>query len=124
MPVTEIATTAKLNNSYTLVTKNIQLEGYNDTSSMSATCKNHMEQIDVLKGLDFQAHEGEVIGVIGKNGAGKSTFLEILMTIKQYDAGNCQLCLMKILNHSRQINLNKYENKFPSSCNRHSFTKR
>ena len=42
---------------------------------------------DVLKGLDFQAQEGEVIGVIGKNGAGKSTFLEILMTIKQYDAG-------------------------------------
>ena len=41
----------------------------------------------VLKGVDFQAKEGEVIGVIGKNGAGKSTFLEILMTIKQYDAG-------------------------------------
>ncbi len=28
-----------------------------------------------------------MIGVIRKNGAGKSTFLEILMTIKQYDAG-------------------------------------
>ena len=42
----------------------------------------------VLRGIDFQAHEGEVIGVIGKNGAGKSTFLEIIMTIKQYDSGN------------------------------------
>lgn len=42
---------------------------------------------EVLKGLDFQALEGEVIGVIGKNGAGKSTFLEILMTSRQYDAG-------------------------------------
>ncbi len=42
---------------------------------------------NVLKGVDFQAKEGEVIGVIGKNGAGKSTFLEILMTIKQYDTG-------------------------------------
>lgn len=41
----------------------------------------------VLKGINFQAREGEVIGVIGKNGAGKSTFLEILMTIKNYDAG-------------------------------------
>ena len=46
---------------------------------------------NVLKGLDFQAKEGEVIGVIGKNGAGKSTFLEILMTIKQYDAGTVVL---------------------------------
>ncbi|MFJ7935091.1 ABC transporter ATP-binding protein [Sporosarcina sp. NPDC096371] len=46
---------------------------------------------NVLKGLNFQAKEGEVIGVIGKNGAGKSTFLEILMTIKQYDAGTVVL---------------------------------
>ncbi len=43
---------------------------------------------EVLKGLDFQASAGEVIGVIGKNGAGKSTFLEILMTIRNYDKGN------------------------------------
>lgn len=42
---------------------------------------------EVLKGIDFHADEGEIIGVIGKNGAGKSTFLEILMTIKQYDTG-------------------------------------
>ena len=42
---------------------------------------------DVLKGMDFQAQAGEVIGVIGKNGAGKSTFLEIIMTIKNYDDG-------------------------------------
>ena len=42
---------------------------------------------EVLKGIDFEAKQGEVIGVIGKNGAGKSTFLEILMTIKQYDSG-------------------------------------
>lgn len=42
---------------------------------------------NVLQGVNFQAQSGEVIGVIGKNGAGKSTFLEILMTIKQYDAG-------------------------------------
>lgn len=45
----------------------------------------------VLKRIDFQANEGDVIGVIGKNGAGKSTFLEILMTIKDYDAGDVLL---------------------------------
>lgn len=42
---------------------------------------------EVLKGVNFRASAGEIIGVIGKNGAGKSTFLEILMTIKQYDSG-------------------------------------
>ena len=29
---------------------------------------------DVLKGVEFQANEGEIVAVIGKNGAGKSTF--------------------------------------------------
>lgn len=42
----------------------------------------------VLRGINFTANAGEVIGVIGKNGAGKSTFLEILMTLKPYDNGN------------------------------------
>lgn len=41
----------------------------------------------VLKGIDFRAQAGEIIGVIGKNGAGKSTFLEIIMTIKDFDHG-------------------------------------
>lgn len=45
----------------------------------------------VLNGINFTATAGEVIGVIGKNGAGKSTFLEILMTLKSYDAGNVVL---------------------------------
>ena len=45
----------------------------------------------VLNGINFTAAAGEVIGVIGKNGAGKSTFLEILMTLKAYDAGNVVL---------------------------------
>jgi len=41
----------------------------------------------VLNGLDFEARQGEVIAVIGKNGAGKSTFLEILMAMRNYDSG-------------------------------------
>lgn len=45
----------------------------------------------VLQGIEFQANAGEIIGVIGKNGAGKSTFLEILMTLKQYDTGTVTL---------------------------------
>ncbi|MGE7023311.1 ABC transporter ATP-binding protein [Solibacillus cecembensis] len=60
---------------------------------------------NVLKGINFQAREGEVIGVIGKNGAGKSTFLEILMTIKQYDAGNVVILEEDI----QSLSINKLE---------------
>jgi ABC-2 type transport system ATP-binding protein len=45
----------------------------------------------VLKGLDFTAQQGEVIAVIGKNGAGKSTFLETLMMIRDFDEGTVNL---------------------------------
>lgn len=45
----------------------------------------------VLKGVNFQARPGEIIGVIGKNGAGKSTFLEIIMTMKRFDHGKVSL---------------------------------
>lgn len=45
----------------------------------------------VLKGINFEAGAGEVIGVIGKNGAGKSTFLEIIMTLRTFDKGEVQL---------------------------------
>lgn len=41
----------------------------------------------VLSGINFKAKKGEIIGVIGKNGAGKSTFLETIMTIKSYQSG-------------------------------------
>ncbi|UYQ92417.1 ABC-F family ATP-binding cassette domain-containing protein [Chitinophaga horti] len=41
----------------------------------------------ILKGFDYTFKKGERIGVVGKNGAGKSTFLNILMGHEQADSG-------------------------------------
>jgi ABC transport system ATP-binding/permease protein len=41
----------------------------------------------ILKGFDYNFKKGERIGVVGKNGAGKSTFLNILQGIEQPDSG-------------------------------------
>jgi ABC-2 type transport system ATP-binding protein len=45
------------------------------------------EEIEVLKGLDFSIQEGEFIGYIGANGAGKSTTIKILTGILCPDGG-------------------------------------
>lgn len=45
----------------------------------------------ILKGFDYTFKKGERIGVIGKNGAGKSTFLELLQGIVQPDSGKINI---------------------------------
>ncbi len=48
--------------------------------------KNYGEKV-LLKGFDYTFKKGERIGVVGKNGVGKSTFINILQGIDQADSG-------------------------------------
>ena len=48
--------------------------------------KSYGEKI-ILKGFDYTFKKGDRIGVIGKNGAGKSTFINILQGLEQADSG-------------------------------------
>ena len=41
----------------------------------------------ILRGFDYTFKKGERVGVIGKNGAGKSTFLNILLNTEPADSG-------------------------------------
>ena len=41
----------------------------------------------ILKGFDYTFKKGERIGIIGKNGTGKSTFINILQGIEKADSG-------------------------------------
>lgn len=48
-------------------------------------------RVEALRGLDLTVHEGEVYGFLGRNGAGKSTTLRILMGITQPGSGVLRL---------------------------------
>ena len=45
----------------------------------------------ILKGFDYTFKRGERVGIVGKNGAGKSTFINILQGIEQPDSGKINI---------------------------------
>ncbi|ACJ01181.1 ATP-binding cassette domain-containing protein [Rhodospirillum centenum] len=45
----------------------------------------------VLHGLDFRVEEGGIFGLLGKNGAGKSTAINILMGFLRPQSGECRV---------------------------------
>ncbi len=47
--------------------------------------------LTILKGFDYTFAKGERVGVVGKNGAGKSTFLDILQGREQPDSGKINI---------------------------------
>ncbi|MFO7689309.1 MAG: amino acid ABC transporter ATP-binding protein [Cryobacterium sp.] len=66
----------------------------NTSGTISATSKISVSGLrksfgsnEVLKGLDVQINEGEVVCVIGPSGSGKSTFLRCLNKLEQISAG-------------------------------------
>jgi ATP-binding cassette subfamily F protein uup len=45
----------------------------------------------ILKGFDYTFKKGERVGVIGKNGVGKTTFINLLQDIEQPDSGKINI---------------------------------
>ncbi|OJJ22207.1 macrolide ABC transporter ATP-binding protein [marine bacterium AO1-C] len=48
-------------------------------------------KLHVLKGLDVDIHEGELVSIMGSSGSGKSTMLNILGILDDYDEGEYHL---------------------------------
>jgi lipoprotein-releasing system ATP-binding protein len=66
--------------------------------------------IEVLRGLEFSAGEGEVVVIIGASGSGKSTLLHILGTLDAPDRGDV-LVRGRDPRKSSQRDLNEMRNK-------------
>lgn len=64
---------------------------------------------DVLKGLNLYLETGRVYTLLGKNGAGKTTFISILLRLIKEDAG----CVTTKLNIKKEVGVVFQEDYFP-----------
>ncbi|WP_069649887.1 ABC transporter ATP-binding protein [Caloranaerobacter ferrireducens] len=58
---------------------------------------------EVLKGINFEVKEGEIYGFLGRNGAGKSTTMNILAGLLNYDAGEVEISGMDMKKYRNEI---------------------
>jgi ATP-binding cassette subfamily F protein uup len=65
----------------------------------------------ILKGFDYTFKKGERIGVVGKNGTGKSTFLKIALLLEAPDSGKINHGETVVFGHFSQEGLQYKEDK-------------
>ncbi|WP_026582698.1 ABC transporter ATP-binding protein [Bacillus sp. J33] len=54
--------------------------------------KKSFRDKEVLKGVDFEVQRGEIFALLGSNGAGKTTVVNILSTLMKPDGGELSIC--------------------------------
>lgn len=67
--------------------------------------------LHVLKGINFEVKQGELVSIMGSSGSGKSTFLNILGMLDEADEGSYTLDGVKIKNLNEKVAA-QYRNKF------------
>ncbi|MDE6292736.1 MAG: ABC transporter ATP-binding protein [Bacilli bacterium] len=90
----------KKNIAVTVKDLHISYRGLKKTS-IRASWKHFGDKVEVfeaLKGVSFELEEGKILGIIGQNGAGKSTMLRAIAGIFSPDKGEIDL-------HNRTISL-------------------
>ena len=73
--------------------------------------KTGNNSLHVLKGINFNVAEGELVSIMGSSGSGKSTLLNILGMLDEADTGSYTLDGVAIKNLNEKIAA-RYRNKF------------
>ena len=57
----------------------------------------------VINDLSFEVYKGEVFALLGHNGAGKSTTIDLILGLKSLDEGNATILGMDAVKHRKKI---------------------
>jgi len=72
------------------------LKAYSIKKNLLKMKKNEVEEFEAVRGVSFQVPKGQIMGIIGKNGSGKSTMLRAIAGIFSADEGSIDLCGNKV----------------------------
>ncbi len=64
----------------------------NDAAICIKGLKKSFKDKEVLKGVDLEVVRGEIFALLGSNGAGKTTIVNILSTLMKQDCGEVSIC--------------------------------
>ncbi|NCT76475.1 MAG: ABC-F family ATP-binding cassette domain-containing protein [Chitinophagaceae bacterium] len=71
---------------------------------MKKVYKQYADKI-ILKGFDYTFSKGERVGIVGKNGAGKSTFIQMVQQLEAPDSGKINIGDTVVFGHYSQQGL-------------------
>ena len=63
---------------------------------ISKSYHNGEKELHVLRNVDLELQQGEIITIMGQSGAGKTTLLNILGTLDRSDSGSVSICGLDI----------------------------
>lgn len=82
-----------------------------EIKNLHKSYKMGANSLHVLKGINFNVKEGELVSIMGSSGSGKSTLLNILGMLDEADEGSYTLDGVPIKNLNEKVAA-KYRNKF------------
>ena len=82
------------------------MDKQNIQSESAISCKSiskKYDTIEALKGVNFEVERGEIFGIIGPDGAGKTTLFRILTTLILADSGTASVDGFDVVNDYKEI---------------------